>query len=177
MLQSQTHPSVRPAVPADADCLARMIRALARYEGKEDVDHITARAVESWFFDADAPCNALLAESGDSILGYLAWYPVFSLFKGGRVLLVENLWVEEAARGSGAGRVLVEALAREAQTRRIDRIELNVRRDNEQTRGFYRGLGFSYPGEEVCRIEDEALARLARSPEGTRVGKISTAPR
>ena len=160
--------TVRPAGPADAASLARMIRALARYEGKQELDHITQEAVEDWFFGSERVCNAFLAERADETLGYLAWYPIFSPFKGGRVLLVENLWVEEGARGSGAGRALLQALARDARARGILRLELNVRADNDRSRGFYRRLGFIYPGEEVCRIEDDALAALAQEGERSR---------
>lgn len=156
-----------------------MIRSLALHEGKRHVDHITSAAVEDWFFGKDPVCNALLAERGketereagrneagdNKAVGYIAWYPIFSPFKGGRVFLVENLWVEEAARGSGAGRALLRALAQETRARGITRIELNVRADNEMTRRFYSSLGFIYPGEHVCRIEDEALVRLAQPVE------------
>ena len=177
MLHDRSNLSVRPASAGDADELAAMIRSLALHEGKRDVSHITATAVEEWFFGADPVCSALLAEHGNSTLGYIAWYPIFSPFKGGRVYLVENLWVEEAARGSGAGRALLQALARRAQQRGIPRIELNVRADNETTRRFYSNLGFIYPGEHVCRIEDASLMRLAASGEAVLEAEPAAAPR
>ncbi|WP_366553577.1 GNAT family N-acetyltransferase [Aquibaculum sediminis] len=158
---------IRAAGRADAPTLAAMIRSLARYEGKANVEHITPDAVCDWAFGPEPAFHALLAEDSPAApapapLGYLAWYPVFSPFKGGRVMLVENLWVEEAARGRGVGKALLRALAREAGRRGLARMELNVRRDNEATRRFYASLGFTLPGEEVCRIEDDALARLAQ---------------
>lgn len=142
-----------------------MIRSLALHEGKRDVDHITCRAVEDWFFGPEPLCSAMLAEWRGEVAGYVAWYPIFSPFKGSRVFLVENLWVEETARGSGSGRALLQALARKAQQQGIPRLELNVRADNESTRRFYSKLGFIYPGEHVCRIEDAAMTRLAHGPE------------
>lgn len=154
--------SVRPALPDDAPVLATMIRALARHEGKAQVGHITAEAVLDWAFGPEPAFHALLAEREGEALGYLAWYPIFSPFKGGRVLLVENLWAEPAARGRGVGRVLLRALAQEAVRRGIARIELNVRGDSIATHRFYAALGFVRPGEEVRRLEDEALLRLAQ---------------
>lgn len=161
MLKLDSDLRVRPALPEDAATLATMIQALARYEGKAVVDHITPNAVMDWAFGPEPAFHALIAEAEGQALGYIAWYPVFSPFKGGRVILVENLWVEDAARGRGAGRTLLRSLAQEAIRRGIARIELNVREDNEPTRRFYAGLGFIRPGEEVCRVEDAALARLA----------------
>lgn len=166
MPATETSLQIRAADRADAPTLAAMIRSLARHEGKAEVDHITPESVCDWAFGPEPAFHALLAEDGAAdeapALGYLAWYPVFSPFKGGRVLLVENLWVEEAARGRGVGKALLQALAREARRRGLARMELNVRLDNEATRRFYAGLGFKLPGEEVCRIEDEALHRLAQ---------------
>lgn len=153
---------VRAATPADAARLAAMIRGLALHEGKARVEHITAEAVADWAFGPEPAFHALLAEAVGEALGYLAWYPIFSPFKGARVILVENLWVEPPGRGRGVGRALLQALAQEAGRRGIARIELNVRSDGDAAQRFYAGLGFLRPGEEVRRIEDAALERLAR---------------
>jgi ribosomal protein S18 acetylase RimI-like enzyme len=155
-------PLVRPAGPADAADLAGLVRGLLRFEGYGKLEHVTPEAVASWIAGPAPAIEVLLAELAGSAVGYLAFYRAFSLFRGGPVLLVENLYVDETARGRGVGRHLLAAAAAEAARRGYGRIELHVRADNPDSRAFYRRLGFFEPGEAVCRIEDAALARLAR---------------
>jgi len=158
--------AVRIAEPADAEALAGLIRALMRHENKADRTHVTTETVADWIFGETRVFQALLAERGAEPVGYLAFHSVFSLFKGGPVLLVENLYVADSARGLGVGRCLMGAAAAEARRRGMARIELNVRSDSAPAGAFYRSLGVHPAGESVYRIEDGALAALARhAPE------------
>lgn len=166
MRESPRPVRIRPATPDDAPGLAALARALVRAEGKGEAAHLTAEAVARWLSGPRPAFEALIAEAGGRPLGYLAYYHVFSLFKGGPVLLVENLFVARGARRRGIGRRLVLAAAGEARRRGLARIELNVRTSARSARRFYEGLGVRPAGETVYRIEDEALAALAaRRPE------------
>ena len=69
---------------------------------------------------------------------------------------IEDVVVDEAARGSGAGSALVEAaleLAREADARTVD---LTSRPDREAANRLYLRLGFKRRETNVYRIELEA---------------------
>lgn len=161
MTQSAVNIVVRQAERRDAEGLADLVRGLAAFEGKADVSHITVEAVTAWTFGPEPACEILLAERDGRAIGYLAFYRAFSLFKGGPVLLVENVYVAEAERRQGVGRRLIATAAREAERRGFPRIELHVRDENRDTMAFYEGLGFHAPGEAVYRIEDDALRTLA----------------
>lgn len=152
---------VRTARPDDAEALASLIRALARHEGKRNLEHVSTEAVADWAFGPEPVFEALIAEVDGQPAGYLAFYRAFSFFKGGPALLVENLFVAESRRGHGIGRRLIAAAAAEARRRDHVRLELNVRSDSLAARAFYERLGFFAPGETVYRIEDRALATLA----------------
>jgi ribosomal protein S18 acetylase RimI-like enzyme len=153
---------VRFATPEDAPALARMIAALRRHEGKAGPDPEAAQ-VAAWLDPADPMVEVLLAEWDGTAHGYLAFYRAFSLFKPGPTLLVENVYVDAAARGQGLGRALLAAAARVAVARGWLRLELNVAHDNIGAIAAYRRLGFAEPGEGVRRIEDAALQALAES--------------
>jgi GNAT superfamily N-acetyltransferase len=153
--------TIRQPTPADAEALAALVRALARHEGKTAAAHVTSAAISAWLFGAEPAFEALLAELDGRSVGYLAFYHGFSLFRGERVLLVENLYVEEGARGHGVGRYLLAAVAAEAGRRGLGRLEINVRNDSRATRAFYEHLGIAAAGEGVYRVEDEALAAIA----------------
>ena len=152
---------VRPAASADAGGLATLVRGLLDYEGKRQAAHVTPETVAGWLNGPDPVFEALVATLDEALVGYLAFYRAFSLFKGGPVFLVETLYVADAARGLGAGRALMAAAAREAQRRGFVRMELHVSDDNAAAKAFYQAIGLNAPGEAVLRIEDTALERLA----------------
>lgn len=157
-------PTIRFAGPDDAAALAAMLAALRAHEDKAGPSP-EAADVAGWLGSDPPAFEALLAELDAGPRGYLAFYRAFSLFKPGPVLLVENVWVDPEARGRGLGRALLAAAAREAVRRGWSRLELNVAHANAEADAAYAALGFSDPGEQVRRIEDAALARLAeRSP-------------
>ena len=153
---------VRPALLEDAPALTELLRDFLRFEGKAEASELSVEQLTDWAFGPDPAFDLLIAEAEGVVVGYVAFYRAFTLFKGGPVLLIENLFVAEAARRLGVGRRLVEAAAEEARRRGYQRIELHVRSDNPESHAFYESLGFFAPGEHVYRIEDAALAGLAR---------------
>lgn len=162
MSDSSRRLEVRRATRGDAGDLAALVRGLASHEGARDLDHITEARVAEWCFGPDPVCEVLVAEQDDRLVGYLAYYRAFSLFQGGALMLVENIYVVDHARLTGAGRRLMIAAAGEAARRGWRRIELHVRNANAETRAFYERIGFVSPGESVYRIENEALVALAQ---------------
>ncbi len=56
---------------------------------------------------------------------------------------LEDLYVEEEARGHGAGRALVDLACSRALLRGARRIELDTNEDNYRAIAFYESLGFS----------------------------------
>lgn len=54
---------------------------------------------------------------------------------------IEDICVKREARGRGAGRLLYEALMREARKANLERVELNVWAFNEEARAFYEHMG------------------------------------
>jgi len=57
-------------------------------------------------------------------------------------LWVDDLCVDENARGQGIGELLMEAVTSLARERGIEKIELNVVERNEGARKFYERLGY-----------------------------------
>lgn len=158
---------IQLAGPQDADDLSELTRELAASEGKTALEHLNPDRVESWLRQTPPPFGALLAGPYGARLGYIAFYKVFSLFLGGPVLLVENLYVRPSARGLGLGRLLLREASSQAVEQGIARVELNVRSDNPETIAFYQRCGFQHPGEDVYRIEGPALMNFTKMENGT----------
>lgn len=76
-------------------------------------------------------------------------------------IYLEDLYVQPAHRGSGLGRALLAALARECVDRGYARLEWSVLDWNAPSIGFYRSLGAVGMDEwTTFRLTDEALRSL-----------------
>ena len=155
-----TEPTVRPAAPEDAAALAPLVAGLMAEEGKTTTPPAPDQ-LAAWLTGEAPMVEVLLAETDDRILGYLAFYRAFSLFRPGPVMLVENVYVAPPARGTGIGKRLLAGAARTAVARGWGRLELNVAEDNAGAAAAYAALGFTAPGESVRRVEDDRLQALA----------------
>jgi GNAT superfamily N-acetyltransferase len=161
---------IKFAHPEDATRIAPLIAALARLEGKSG-PVLSAKTLRNLLSDPSPPFEILIAEDKDAtagegtIVGYLAFYRAYSLFKPGPAMLVENVYVADTVRGTGVGRRLMARAAWEAVARGWHRLELNVAATNARANAAYAALGFTDPGESVRRLDDGDLERLARRAE------------
>jgi GNAT superfamily N-acetyltransferase len=67
----------------------------------------------------------------------------FSVWVAAYDCWLEDLFVNEAARGQGLGRAMVLAALDRAEARGARRIELDTKEGNLRARGLYESLGFS----------------------------------
>lgn len=155
---------IRRAERADVPDILRLIVALAVYEREPDAVKVTEESLAETLFGDNPSVFVHVAEQDGRVVGVALWFLTFSTWTGVPSLYLEDLFVEEAARGSGAGRALFQALAREAKARGCARMDWAVLDWNEQARGFYTRLGGHHStGWQPWRIEGEALDRLASS--------------
>lgn len=89
---------------------------------------------------------------------------------------VQTIAVDPASHGEGYGRMLMLALADEAERLEVHDVFLEVRADNHSARGLYRSLGFAEIGVRPKYYQPDGVdaitmqARIApapgREPEG-----------
>jgi len=153
--------TVRPATPADVPEIHRLLRGLAAFAGGlERLRATEADLLRDGFGDRPV-FEVLLAERAGRAVGYALFFPNYSTWEGRPGLYVEDLFVEDAARGTGAGRRLLAAAASIARARGYCRVDLSVV-DWNPARAFYGALGFAEKAEwRLQRLEGEALDRLA----------------
>jgi GNAT superfamily N-acetyltransferase len=153
--------SVRAARSSDAATIVRLVRALAAYEDLEDHVRLTEADVLRDGFGERPYFECLLAEVGGEAVGIAIHRPGYSTFDGRPGLYVEDLFVAEAARKLGIGRLLMVRLAAIAHQRGCSHMSLAVLHWNS-ARAFYRGLGFTRVEDWLpYRLSGNALARLA----------------
>ena len=87
----------------------------------------------------------LLASAGDDgeVVGVCQLRYRLSIWTSAPDCWLEDLFVEEHARGTGCGAALVEAALARARERGCRRVELDTNEDNAAALALYRRFGFS----------------------------------
>ena len=148
----------RPDVPV----IAELIRGLARYERLETEVSMTEARLEAALFGPRPFAETLLAESEGEAVGFALFFHNFSTFLARPGIYLEDLYVAEAHRGEGIGRLLLARLAAIAVERDCGRLEWAVLDWNKDAIGFYERLG-ARPNSDwtVYRLAGDALTSLA----------------
>lgn len=139
--------TLRNATIDDAPELANLLRVtgwwahIAAETPQETVVHVTRHLALDL---ADDSHTVFIVEGPDGhIAGYAAvhWLPYLFLY--GPEGNVSELFVHEALRGQGVGKLLLEAVEAEAQRRGCTRLSLlNMRHRESYERGFYTKQGW-----------------------------------
>ena len=163
MLDAKSAPAaIRRANIDDVPTILWFIRQLAIYEKLEHQVVATEDGLRASLFGPRPMAEVVLAEHDGRAVGFALFFPNYSTFLGRPGLYLEDLFVRPEARGFGAGRELLEHLARLAVERGWGRLEWRVLDWNEPSIAFYRKLG-AEPLEDwtVFRVTGEALKKLA----------------
>lgn len=154
--------SIRAATPGDAALILRFIVALADYEKLLDEVEATEADIARDLFGAVPRAFCDIAEIDGEPAGFALWFYSYSTFVGRHGIYLEDLFVDPAARGAGAGKALLQNLARRCVAEGLGRLEWTVLDWNAPAIGFYDGLGAEAMGGWTARrLTGEALAALA----------------
>lgn len=134
--------AIRQARAGDGATIHALLTELAAFEqGSVDA---TAADLERDAFGPKPLFEALLAERDGRAVGMLTFLSLYSSWRGRPALMIHDLFVQEAARGTGAGKALVGRLAEIARECGCCRIDVNVLDWNDKARAFYASLGFAH---------------------------------
>lgn len=154
--------SVRRALPDDVSRICQLVRDLAEYERAADEAQMTDAQLHQALFGEQVSLYGHVAEVDGDIVGFAMWFRNFSTWRGRHGIYLEDLFVAPEHRGSGLGKALLAALARECVTQGYPRLEWWVLNWNEPSIAFYRSLGAVAMDEwTVFRLTDQALSELA----------------
>lgn len=90
----------------------------------------------------------IVAEENGQALGRAYLYVIFNDLDHGPYGLMEDVFVEDNARGRGVGTQLVKAVIEEAKARGCSRLIGTSRYTRPQVHEWYIGLGFQDYGKE-----------------------------
>jgi GNAT superfamily N-acetyltransferase len=91
---------------------------------------------------------AFVAEVDGRVEGFALYYIRFSTWKGQRMYL-EDLYVTEAMRGKGLGKLLFDKLINEARRRKLNGMTWQVLEWNETAINFYKKYNAAFDPEWV----------------------------
>ena len=150
---------IRPATADDAGLILRFIRELAIYEKAESSVQTDEAGIRASLFGADAKAQALVCERDGVAVGYAVFFYNYSTWLGRNGIYLEDLYVDPAARGKGAGKALLKALARICVEKDCGRFEWSCLDWNTPSLEFYDSLG-ALPQKEWIRYRMSGQALL-----------------
>jgi ribosomal protein S18 acetylase RimI-like enzyme len=130
---------VRLATEDDAAEVARLMIGFRNWWQRDEPDDA---AFESSVRRLLSDPNTEFLLAGDPAAGVCQLRYRFALWTGNEDCWLEDLFVEEQARGSGLGRALAEAALGRARERGCARVELDVNEANPGALALYESLGF-----------------------------------
>jgi ribosomal protein S18 acetylase RimI-like enzyme len=134
--------AVRPAAPDDLPALVTLLGTLFSLEADFEPDPARQRRGLAALLAARDRARVLVAELEGAVVGMVTGQLVVSTAEGGPSAWVEDLVVDEGARGAGAGRALLEVLSAWARERGASRLQLLVDEENLPALAFYQRMGW-----------------------------------
>lgn len=158
-----SEPVVRPARVQDAPLIHRFVLELAAYEKLSHAVEATEADLAGLLFGPAPRASCDLVEVAREPVGFCLWFYTVSTFAGRAGIWIEDLYVRPAARGRGAGKALLQALARRCAAEGLGRLDWAVLDWNAPAIGFYDRIGAEALGDwRLRRLSGDALAALAR---------------
>lgn len=154
--------AIRAARPDDAASILRFIRELAIYERAEDEVVATEADIRNTLF-GNGPASALMCSVDGVEAGFAVYFFNYSTWQGRKGLYLEDLYVTPSHRGAGAGKALLQHLAKIAVEENCGRFEWSVLDWNDPALEFYKSIG-AWPMPEWVkhRLAGPALVKFAR---------------
>ncbi len=132
---------IAPVAVEEFEELLPLIAAYQRFYKVEAIDEERNRSFFRRFLGPSEDGLLLGARSNGRLVGYACLYWHFSSLEACESVLMNDLYVDEVARGQGVGRALIEATAAVAREREAPFIEWSTAPDNETAQRLYDSTG------------------------------------
>jgi ribosomal protein S18 acetylase RimI-like enzyme len=144
----------RPAEARDLDAVAELFDAYRQfYEMPPDLA-LARRYLDERF----TRCESVIFVAEDAqgaLVGFTQLYPAFCSVAADRTFVLYDLFVTPAARGTGAGRALMEAAEAHARASGAARLELQTAKTNKIGQSLYESCGWKR--DELFYVYAKAL--------------------
>ncbi|MES2007459.1 GNAT family N-acetyltransferase [Cupriavidus basilensis] len=131
---------IRPAEPSDFEAWKVLWDGYNAFYGRKAETALPieiTRMTWSRFFDAYEPMHALVAERSGELLGLVHYLFHRSTIQIGPSCYLQDLFTSEAARGTGVGRALIEAVYQRAEAAGAKRVYWQTHETNTTAMKLY----------------------------------------
>jgi GNAT superfamily N-acetyltransferase len=151
-----TQSTVRQADDGDVEGVATAVGSLLAELGGRAPSQAEMEAEVQALLDDPQGGSVLIAEADGGIIGVLTASWQRAIHVPGVYATVQDLWVDEDWRSRGVGAELVEAIASQARSRGVSRLEVGLPRETfaaiASTESFYKRNGFEHLGPRLRRL-------------------------
>jgi GNAT superfamily N-acetyltransferase len=132
---------VEPIAPEHYERLLPLVAAYQRFYEVEEIDEERNRRFFRRFLAPSEDGLLLGAWRDEQLLGYACLYWHFTSLSAAESVLMNDLYVDEGARGGGVGRALIEASRAIARERGAHHLEWSTAPDNDRAQRLYDSTG------------------------------------
>lgn len=155
---------IRNATIEDAALILGFIKELATYEKAAHEVIATVDDVKTTLFGTITTTKAVICTADDKPIGFAVYFLNYSTWLGQHGLYLEDLYISPTYRGIGAGKMLLQYLAKLVVANNYGRFEWRVLDWNEPSIKFYEAMGAVAQSEWIgYRLEGKALTDFANS--------------
>ncbi len=133
---------IRKAQPGEEKIIHQLMLELADYENLTFEFKATAESLRRILFEMHCGDALLVYDNEeDAIIGVMLLSYRYSSFAGLPGIFIEDIYLREAYRGRGIGRILMDKLKREAREQGFGRIDWLCLKSNTDSLAFYEACG------------------------------------
>jgi GNAT superfamily N-acetyltransferase len=152
---------IRNAQPADIAALYRLLKAKAEFDGALSALTASEYDLGQVLISDDPKCEFVVADLNGMLVGFAAFYPVFSTYAAKPGLWMDDLFVDEKFRSRGIGLNLLKRLAAEATQRGCCKLEWSLQTSNLRGIAFYEREGAVVrENNRFAKLDEQGIARL-----------------
>ncbi|MFL9845024.1 GNAT family N-acetyltransferase [Flavobacterium rhizosphaerae] len=152
---------IRKGKPEDMPAVLQLIKELAVFENEPDAVVITANDLVRDGFGTQPLFETFVAEKNNAIIGVALFYYRYSTWKG-KTIHLEDLIVNQAHRGIGAGSGLYKAVIAHAKKQGLRRVEWAVLDWNTHAVDFYKRSGARvFDDWRTVQMDETGIANFA----------------
>lgn len=144
----------KPLTVEDIDCVVIMMREFYAIDCYP-IDVEKSKKLFSEFISNENHGKAWLIWNENELVGYTIVTFIFSFEYGGQIAFIDELYINENARGKGIGKAAVLFLQSEAAKLSLKLLYLEVEHHNSNAQKLYLSAGFSLHNRKLLRYKIE----------------------
>lgn len=132
---------IKTATEKDVPGVINLLRRFAEFENLSHELTITEESLREAVFGENAFVYLLIGLRENDLIAFALLYPKYASFRGERSLYLEDLYVDDDARGKGFGLAMLKYAAKFAKSNGFQRLDWQALKWNAPAIDFYTKIG------------------------------------